>query len=172
MWRRSSVRWRVGKVFCLGNWKVTCRRQPCVWQVGPWMTLLCFPPRCSSGRHLQSGWEEHGPAGSPGVGRGADCADTHHLLFKDPRHTLSSEGMSSSLRKRVDRVPGNVWLISWNEVVQAGTQQEKPREDLEPCGKPALWRPNVCTTALHLTCLHPRQGAQDSLWSCKKKHLV
>lgn len=79
--------------------------------LGPWHGAE-EPHGCSSGRHLQSGWEEHGPAGSPGVGRGADCADTHHLLFKDPRHTLSSEGMSSSLRKRVDRVPGNVWLIS------------------------------------------------------------
>lgn len=58
-------------------------------------SVLCFPHRCSSGWHLQSGWEEHGPPGSPGVGCGADCTDTYHLLFKDPRNTLSSEGMSS-----------------------------------------------------------------------------
>lgn len=44
-----------------------------------------------------------------------------------------------------------------------GPRKSTPRAALEPCGKPALWRPSDCTTALHLMCLHPGQGAQDSV---------
>lgn len=50
------------------------------------------PRRCSRRGHLPSGRQEHGPAGGAGVGRGADCIDVDHLLFKDPRHALSPEG--------------------------------------------------------------------------------
>nr|XP_054413169.1 transmembrane protein 170B isoform X1 [Pongo abelii] len=46
------------------------------------------PHGCSSSRHLQSSWEEHGPFGSAGMGRWTDCTDINHLLFKDPRYTL------------------------------------------------------------------------------------
>lgn len=51
-------------------------------------------------------------------------------------------------------------LTSGSEIVQeCGLSRSKHKEDLELCGKIALWCSSDCTTALHLMCLCLRQGA-------------
>lgn len=61
-------------------------------------------------------------------------------------------------------------VTSENEIKQECGSSENIGFEL--CGKIALWCTSDCTTALHLTCLRPRQGALLYVRRHEKEHLV
>lgn len=90
------------------------------------------------------------------MGRRADCTDTNHLLFKDPRHALRLLWECPTSRTETDRL--KMALVTSRNKWPRTVRRAGP---LVLCAEPALWCWSDRTTALHLPCLRPGPGRED-----------